>query len=65
MTRSLRWTLPSIKERLIDVMRDAGMQVDVFVHTYNMHEYENFRDGKEAFEYSTFGEDFKILNATR
>lgn len=38
LTRSLRWTLPSVKSRVLDVLRDDGMEVDVFVHTYHLHE---------------------------
>lgn len=34
LTRSLQWTLPSIKNRLIDVLRDHDLKVDVFVHTF-------------------------------
>lgn len=65
VTRSLRFTLPSIKSRLIDVMRGGGLEVDVFVHTYDMLKYVNPRDGKGTFEYHPFREDFKALNATR
>jgi len=36
LTRSLQWTLPSIKNRLIDVLRDHELTVDVFVHTYEL-----------------------------
>ena len=38
LTRSLRWTLPSIEKRLLGVMRGSGMEVDVFVHTYHLVE---------------------------
>lgn len=65
VTRSLRFTLPSIKRRLLDVMRDGGLEVDVFVHTYDMLQYGNVRDGKDSFEYNSFRQDFKALNATR
>lgn len=65
VTRSLRFTLPSIKSRLIDVISGGGMEVDVFVHTYDMVEYGNVRDGKGTFEYNSFRQDYKALNATR
>ena len=38
LTRSLRWTLPSIERRLLGVLRDSGMQVEVFLHTYDLLE---------------------------
>lgn len=38
LTRSLRWTLPSIQRRLLGVLRNSGMKVDVFVHTYQLVE---------------------------
>lgn len=38
LTRSLRWTLPSVRSRLLGVLREAGMSVDVFVHTYSLAE---------------------------
>lgn len=38
LTRSLRWTMPSVRKRLLDVLRDGGMLVDVFVHTYDLRE---------------------------
>ena len=38
LTRSLRWTLPSIRRRLFEVLRQEGMEVDVFVHTYHLLE---------------------------
>lgn len=38
LTRSLRWTLPSVQERLLGVLKEAGMRVDIFVHTYDLVE---------------------------
>ena len=38
LTRSLRWTLPSVRHRLLDVLRESGMSVDTFVHTYDLKE---------------------------
>ena len=38
LTRSLRWTLPSVQDRLLDVLRRGGMSVDTFVHTYALEE---------------------------
>ena len=38
LTRSLRWTLPGLQRRLLGVLKEAGMAVDVFVHTYALEE---------------------------
>lgn len=38
LTRSLRWTLPSLQQRVFDVLRREGMRVDVFLHTYHVME---------------------------
>lgn len=38
LTRSLKWTLPSIRRRMFDVLRHNGMELDVFVHTYHLLE---------------------------
>lgn len=41
LARSLRWTLASIHARVIDVLQEAGLEVDVFVHTYNLEEVKH------------------------
>lgn len=38
LTRSLRWTLPSLQRRLLGALEEAGMEVDVFVHTFSLEE---------------------------
>lgn len=38
LARSLRWTLPSVEKHLLDVLRDSDMQVEIFVHTYDLLE---------------------------
>lgn len=38
VARSLRWTLPSVQNRVLNVLTDAGMEVETFVHTYVMRE---------------------------
>lgn len=53
LTRSLRWTLPSIETRLLGVLRDSGIEVDVFVHTYRLVEvgYDGVRHACYSYEY--------------
>jgi len=55
LTRSLQWTLPSIRGRLFDALRHEGMEVDVFVHTYHLLEVRC-----ESFE-STCRNDARII----
>lgn len=38
LTRRLRWTFPSIKSRVFDVLQKKGMDYNVFVHTYSLKE---------------------------
>lgn len=40
LTRSLRWTLPSVEKRLFDVLRQEGHTYDVFLHTYDVMEVQ-------------------------
>lgn len=37
-TRSLRWTLPSIRSRIFDILKAGQVDYDTFVHTYSMRE---------------------------
>ncbi|CAM9396488.1 unnamed protein product [Ascophyllum nodosum] len=65
LTRSLRWTLPSVQDRLLDVLRRGGMSVDTFVHTYALEEVFNQRAGEKGIEYSSYVTDFTALNPVR
>ena len=38
VARSLRWTLPSVQNRVLNVLTDAGVEVETFVHTFVMKE---------------------------
>ncbi|CAN0061991.1 unnamed protein product [Pylaiella littoralis] len=38
LARSLKWTLPSVQKRLLDVLEEGGMKVDMFAHTYDVLE---------------------------
>jgi len=42
LTRSLRWTLPSLQRRLLGALEEAGMEVDVFVHTFSLEEVRGY-----------------------
>ncbi|CAB1102034.1 unnamed protein product [Ectocarpus sp. CCAP 1310/34] len=64
LTRSLRWTLPSVQKRLLEVLRQ-GMAVDVFVHTYSLVEVNNNRAGETKVMYGPYVNDFLALNPTR
>ncbi|CAM9396563.1 unnamed protein product [Ascophyllum nodosum] len=65
LTRSLRWTLPSVRHRLLDVLRESGMSVDTFVHTYDLKEVYNERAGEEGIKYSSYVADYAALNPVR
>ena len=44
LTRSLQYTLPSIKKFIFKPLNDANIEYDIFLHTYTLnHEYSNPR----------------------
>lgn len=36
LTRSLKYTIGGIRKNIYDVLRDAGIEYDVYVHTYDL-----------------------------
>jgi len=48
LARSLRWTLPSVQKRLLDVLKGEGMEVETFVHPYVMREVRSEREEGET-----------------
>ena len=43
ITRSLKYTIKSIKKYVFDELRSANIEYDVFVHTYKIDNYVNKR----------------------
>lgn len=56
LTRSLKFTLPSIEGNVIGPLQEMGLQVDVFVHTYN--------DTDDASSKQTRSDEWRLLKPT-
>tara|TARA_Y100000389_G_scaffold204768_1_gene259518 strand:+ start:5589 stop:6356 length:768 start_codon:yes stop_codon:yes gene_type:complete len=50
ITRSLKFTLESIDNNMIHVLKNAGYDVDIFLHTYTLENYKNVRAGENKKE---------------
>jgi hypothetical protein len=46
LTRSLQYTVDSIKENVMDKLTAAGYKYDVYLHTYDLNNIENLRSGE-------------------
>ena len=51
LARSLDYTLPSIEENLFQPLRDAGIEFNIFLHTYTLYRlYNNTRAGESRIQ---------------
>ena len=61
LTRSLPDTIESMKQYMFQPILDAGMEYDIFMHTYVIHgEYKNRWSEEDIKEYDN--EQYKLLN---
>eukprot|EP00892_Ulva_mutabilis_P003127 jgi/Ulvmu1/12815/UM097_0044.1 len=56
LTRSLKYTLPSIESNVVGPLQALGLQVDVYLHTYN--------DTDDASSRQTSSEEWRLLKPT-
>ncbi len=61
ITRSLKYTIESIKNNVLGVLRDNGIEYDIFMHTYIVHNYINIRSREMNLHVDN--EEYKLLNA--
>jgi hypothetical protein len=61
ITRSLRYTLPSIQAYLFSPLRAHKISYDVFVHTYRLSSYYNVRTNEQCARVNN--EEYKLLKA--
>ena len=47
ITRSLKYTIESIKQNIFDVFKENNIEYDIFMHTYFLKSYENRRAGEK------------------
>ena len=60
ITRSLKYTIKSIKFNIIDELEKNGIEHDVFLHSYIVSSYSNKRTGEKCDNMDN--EEYKILN---
>lgn len=58
LTRSLKYTIDSIQLNVMDQLKQAGYEYDVYLHTYDLKSLSNIRSG-EAGELNTT--EWKLL----
>ena len=61
ITRSLKYTIESIKNNIFNVLTMNNIQYDIFIHTYNLSNYKNIRTNEIMNDVNN--EEYKLLNA--
>ena len=61
ITRSLKYTIDSINENILNIFRINNIDYDIFIHTYKLNNYINVRTGEKLDNVDN--EEYKLLNA--
>jgi hypothetical protein len=61
ITRSLKYTIKSIKQNIFNVFKENNIEYDIFMHTYFLKSYENER-AKEKKTDKIDNEEYKLLS---
>ena len=62
LSRSLKYTLPSIQKRMLDVLKTNNIEYKIFQHTYKLESvYNNSRAGERGVNLDN--EEYKLLKA--
>ena len=61
ITRSLKYTINSIKENIFNVFKENNIEYDIFMHTYFLKSYENKR-ANEKITNKIDNEEYKLLS---
>ena len=65
ITRSLKYTVDSIKKQILNTFKEEGIQFDIFLHTYTFkNDYINKRTGEKKRQEDINNEEYKPLNET-
>ena len=65
ITRSLKYTVDSIKKQILNTFKEEGIQFDIFLHTYTFkNDYINKRTGEKKRQEDINNEEYKLLNPT-
>lgn len=61
ITRSLKYTIQSIKTQILDILDKNNVQYHIYIHTYTLNNlYTNIRTGEKNIELDN--EEYKLLN---
>jgi len=61
ISRSLKYTIDSIKTNVFSIFTLNNIEYDIFFHTYKLNNYTNVRTKEKTDNYDN--EDYKLLNA--
>ena len=61
ITRSLKYTIDSIKTNIFDVLTKNNIDYDIFMHTYYLNSYSNKR-ARESITNKINNDEYKLLN---
>jgi len=61
ITRSLKYTIDSIKTNIFDVLTENNIDYDIFMHTYYLNSYSNKR-ARESITNKINNDEYKLLN---
>ena len=59
ITRSLKFTIDSIKEKIFKALRKNNIEFNVFIHTYKLNNYVNMRTGEK--NKNVNNDEYKLL----
>jgi len=62
ITRSLKYTIDSIKKNVFDVLKREGIDYHIFMHTYFLQNYKNPRIRERVKNEYIDNEEYKLLN---
>ena len=61
ITRSLKYTIKSINERIINILNKNNVEYDIFLHTYYLKNYNNIRTRESKSDIDN--DEYKLLKA--
>jgi hypothetical protein len=62
ITRSLKYTITSINENIIDIFKKNNINYDIFMHTFKLNNYNNIRTLEV--NNNVDNDEYKLLNPT-
>ena len=61
ITRSLKFTISSIKKKILNIFHENNIEYDIFIHTYYLSNYTNIRTNENMNKVDN--DEYKLLNA--